>query len=328
MGSTICPCSRKTANLKTDDKVDEKLIVPINTIQDSRDKDTNKESLNLKDGQNNNNNVTWKYGSFDKSQQNDIKRDNNQNHFKSSKSGKKEMESFDELLKKKNNNKNENVDDNHSDSENEDNENSEISDLSNDENVTDSVNENNINETIPKTLPISTETILVSNAGFEPINGEYRWFMQLKKWCLFHENNSYCVENNIDVQNVYTQLLSLRSKNSNFRWDETIDTCWIIGDFEGNTIYYAAPQLNNNTIPNYQWISIHGNKPLPMLSLNSNPNACESKASNNNDHINNRIFGNSKNSQTNSAIKQTIYEEDDEINDEQDENEDSLSDIN
>lgn len=239
MGALLCPCSRNTVKLTSfEDESHEPMM---------RNEETNKDNITLKIGQNNNNNITWKYGSIDKNQQNhiiNVANNNDKSRSKNHQYNNKEMSSFDELLKKNGNNSDNYNHDNENDNDN-GNEDSDVSEISD---VADDDNNDNI-ETLPTTLSISTETIIVSNAGFEPINGEYRWFLHAKKWCLFREDNSYCIENNIDVQQVYTQLLSLQNKNANFRWKETIDSCWIIADFEGNTIYYAAPQYDNDTIP-------------------------------------------------------------------------------
>jgi len=124
-------------------------------------------------------------------------------------------------------------------------------------------------------------------------------------------------------------LLSLRSKNSNFRWKETIDTCWIIADFEGTTIYYASPQLDNNTIPNYQWISVHGSKPLPTLSNNPNHSSHTPVSPNNtnSNNYNNRHHNRKNNNQhrSNSNLPTTIHENNNENNEEDEES--PLSDI-
>eukprot|EP01084_Bolivina_argentea_P038406 70999_1 len=45
--------------------------------------------------------------------------------------------------------------------------------------------------------------------------------------------------------------------------------CWIISDIDNEIIYYAAPQINNEYIPNdYQWMTINGIKPMPQIFVN------------------------------------------------------------
>eukprot|EP01084_Bolivina_argentea_P229633 387524_1 len=34
-------------------------------------------------------------------------------------------------------------------------------------------------------IPISQHNLVISNAGFNEINGDYRWFLHSSKWCLF-----------------------------------------------------------------------------------------------------------------------------------------------
>jgi len=310
MGGIVCHCSRNGSKSKQNDMGDkDESLEPMLKVQES-----NKETATLKIGQSNNNNtITWKYRSFDNTQQNDI----SNKQSKHLKHGSKEIASFEQSLKQNDNNNIENKSkiNNNNNNGNEEDENSDISDLSENNEIEHSSNDENI-EALPKSLPILTEIILISNAGFQPVNGEYRWFLQPKKWCLFREGNSYCIENNVNVQNVYTQLSSLRSKNANFRWNEAINNCWIIADFEGNTIYYASPQLNNDTIPNCQWISIHGSKPLPTLS--NNHRNC------NHDHKN----INSKTHRLNSNLPTIIDEDVNKKNEEVGENEESpVSDI-
>ena len=109
---------------------------------------------------------------------------------------------------------------------------------------------------------------MASNGGFSPINGEYRWFLHAKKWCFFNESgNQYAIEGNINVSKVYNQLTQLKSKNSNFRWNDDITECWIVSDMDAEHVYYAAPMQFHDKIPsNFSWISVHGSDPAPVLT--------------------------------------------------------------
>jgi len=122
-------------------------------------------------------------------------------------------------------------------------------------------------------INISQTNIVIANAGFDEINGDYRWFVSMKKWCLFRENKSYSMENGVDCDLVYNQLTNLKSAETDFRWNENVKKCWIISNMdEPMTIYYAAPQTveNEEYIPNDKdlWISVHGSLPSPDIYQN------------------------------------------------------------
>ena len=123
-------------------------------------------------------------------------------------------------------------------------------------------------------IPVSKENIILSNAGFDETNGDYRWFVHNKKWCLFRETQSYSMENGVSVDDVYQQLTKLGAKEANFRWNDKVKECWIISNMAASHIYYAAPQHKEfNTIDyipsnNKLWISVHGSSPGPEIYPN------------------------------------------------------------
>eukprot|EP00483_Globobulimina_turgida_P001466 UN01468 len=119
----------------------------------------------------------------------------------------------------------------------------------------------------------SSTNLVIANAGYDCINGEYRWFVHSSKWCLFRENSMiYALDKDIDVEQVYTQLKRLQSAQANFEWHESIKKCWIISNMDGSAIYYAAPMTKKyeKYIPNNknEWISVHGSLPSPELYVN------------------------------------------------------------
>merc|ERR1712176_324641 len=119
-------------------------------------------------------------------------------------------------------------------------------------------------------IPISQSNLIIANAGYDQINGEFRWFSHCSKWCLFRENVSYSMENDVDVNDIYVQLTKLQGLNANFRWNDNVKKCWIISNMDGSAIYYAAPQIDNEFIPNNKnlWISVHGSLPTPDIYPN------------------------------------------------------------
>ena len=126
---------------------------------------------------------------------------------------------------------------------------------------------------------------MISNAGTDIINGEYRWFLQTKQWCNFKKSynsksilkntfnilypnieSSFCLQDNVDVTTVYNQI-----KHCNWKldWKDNIKYCWCIKDIDGK-IYYASPKSSNNsTIPTNNWYCIDGFKPYPSLTIHT-----------------------------------------------------------
>ena len=62
-------------------------------------------------------------------------------------------------------------------------------------------------------------------------------------------------------------MQALQSSNASFQWPNDIKRCWIISDMDSTHIYYAAPMQFSDKIPaNFGWISVHGSKPVPILT--------------------------------------------------------------
>ena len=181
-------------------------------------------------------------------------------------------------------------------------------------------------------ISISQTNLIITNAGFNQINGDYRWFIHNKKWCLFRENISYSMENGVSVDDVYNQLIKLQAKEANFRWNENIKKCWIISNMEGTAIYYAAPQnkeydtMDNIPNDNKLWISVHGSLPGPDIFANL---AEDTKPPDDTEEFgnvtprDNSFINNDKNKSV--ASLQSITETMDGMNDEEDD--ESLSDL-
>eukprot|EP01083_Nonionella_stella_P221372 790946_1 len=123
-----------------------------------------------------------------------------------------------------------------------------------------------------KRIDIQSTNLLIVDAGYDEINGGYRWFPHQGNWCLFTENESYVLSNGVQVDAVYEQLKRLQSVEANFRWKDDIKHCWTISNMDRSAIYYAAPMTKDYVeyIPNQKgfWISVHGSLPAPDIYAN------------------------------------------------------------
>eukprot|EP01083_Nonionella_stella_P263731 895561_1 len=50
-----------------------------------------------------------------------------------------------------------------------------------------------------KSISVSEEMLTITNCGYKPINGNYRWFLHVKKWLFFTDKNDehFTLESNI-----------------------------------------------------------------------------------------------------------------------------------
>merc|ERR1740123_2255639 len=117
-----------------------------------------------------------------------------------------------------------------------------------------------------KGIPVSETSILIQSAGTQEINGEYRWFLNSGSWCFFNETNSkgYSLKANVRIDERDTRFKKFKKFT-----DKQAKYC-MIGDIEGNVIYYAAPQKHVDYIPNdsTQWIAVQGMGASPSLYVN------------------------------------------------------------
>lgn len=121
-------------------------------------------------------------------------------------------------------------------------------------------------------IPTSQTNLIIANAGYDAVNGEYRWFVHSSKWCLFREADSYSMENGVSVDDIYRQLSNAPNcEHSDFRWPDEVDKCWTITNLDGSVIYYAAPHLQTKESAQYipsdkgEWIAVHGTSPSPNI---------------------------------------------------------------
>jgi len=172
----------------------------------------------------------------------------------------------------------------------------------------------------PKTIPKGTKDIIIEQAGYEQINGEYRinHLVDNQKYIFFTEHGSYCLNNDLNVQDVCKELKHLNDFKNLKYWNDELNQnmleqkCWTITNLDQDVIYYAAPLVQNSLldIPNYNWISVHGSSPAPNLRINEA-------------HLSS--FSNSKDQAFNKSGFSDLRSQS--INEDNDEEEESVSDI-
>ena len=116
-----------------------------------------------------------------------------------------------------------------------------------------------------KGIPVTETSVIISSAGSKEVNGEYRWFLNSGSWCFFSEdsNKGYSLKADVSINANDAMLKNKINAPATNKY-------FTISDLEGNVIYYVAPQMHEEYIPNdcTQWIPINGREPSPSLYVN------------------------------------------------------------
>ncbi|ETO17297.1 hypothetical protein RFI_20028, partial [Reticulomyxa filosa] len=156
-----------------------------------------------------------------------------------------------------------------------------------------------------------TESIDVNEGGYANCNGEYRWFFRDKRWVKFDDSESFVIEPNVPASEVYDQLERVQGEERLFRWKSSVTHCWAICDPSREHIYYAAPMRNPDRIQNFEWISVHGSKPEPKLTVGAHQSEYHDIGDIQTGNVSGRFLKSSKrpNATHSSLIGQVIEEE-------------------
>ncbi len=111
----------------------------------------------------------------------------------------------------------------------------------------------------------------LTEAGYTTIRGDYRWGSGVgsQSWIFFREEVQHEIRDNIPCSKVYEQLRKIGAREHDFEWDKEVTHCWVLQDTITQHIYYAAPMFSEKMgrIPCNSWISVHGSRPSPFITV-------------------------------------------------------------